>query len=249
MQNSKLLIEFIRESSKQTNVISEVIRTFPNEKQSTKMSATSTGKVDISKGNFDGEQQENISSLIDSMTKLGISNPNTQIGILSVISKESGFKPQGEISYAGTSNSRIRNIFGSRVSKLSNSKLDDLKSDPKNFFNLVYARTVGNQGGEDGWNFRGRGYNQLTGRGNYKKYGSIIGEDLVGNPELLNTPEVASKVAIAFLTKGEPPSSFPNFSDKVEAAKYFANINSGGRGGQSEAIAASNKFNVKSDFA
>jgi len=35
MQNSKLLIEFIRESSKRTNVISEVIRTFPNEKQST----------------------------------------------------------------------------------------------------------------------------------------------------------------------------------------------------------------------
>jgi len=35
MQNSKLLIEFIRKSLKQTNVISEVIRTFPNEKQST----------------------------------------------------------------------------------------------------------------------------------------------------------------------------------------------------------------------
>ena len=34
MQNSKLLIEFIRESSKQTNVISEVIRTFPSKKHS-----------------------------------------------------------------------------------------------------------------------------------------------------------------------------------------------------------------------
>ena len=220
-----------------------------NEYDSTGMSSTSTGKVDISKGNFDGEQQKNISSLIDAMTKLGISNPNTQIGILSVISKESGFKPKGEISYAGTSNSRIRSIFGSRVAKLSDTQLNDLKSNPKNFFNLVYAKTVGNQGGEDGWNFRGRGYNQLTGRANYKKYSSIIGEDLVGNPELLNKPEVASKVAIAFLTKGKSPSSFPNFSDKVEAAKYFANINAGGHGGQSEAIAASNKFNVKSDVA
>ena len=220
-----------------------------NEYDSTGMSSTSTGKVDISKGNFDGEQQKNISSLIDAMTKLGISNPNTQIGILSVISKESGFKPKGEISYAGTSNSRIRSIFGSRVAKLSDTQLNDLKSNPKNFFNLVYAKTVGNQGGEDGWNFRGRGYNQLTGRENYKKYSSIIGEDLVGNPELLNKPEVASKVAIAFLTKGKSPSSFPNFSDKVEAAKYFANINAGGHGGQSEAIAASNQFNVKSDVA
>jgi predicted chitinase len=220
-----------------------------NEYDSTGMSSTSTGKVDISKGNFDGEQQKNISSLIDAMTKLGISNPNTQIGVLSVISKESGFKPKGEISYAGTSNSRIRSIFGSRVAKLSDTQLNDLKSNPKNFFNLVYAKTVGNQGGEDGWNFRGRGYNQLTGRANYKKYSSIIGEDLVGNPELLNKPEVASKVAIAFLTKGKSPSSFPNFSDKVEAAKYFANINAGGHGGQSEAIAASNKFNVKSDIA
>jgi predicted chitinase len=211
--------------------------------------STSTGKVDISKGGFNGEQQKNISALIKSMEELEITDPNAQIGILSVISKESGFKPQGELSYKKTGNSRIRSIFGSRVSKLSDSELTDLKNDPRRFFNLVYAKTVGNHGGEDGWNFRGRGYNQLTGRANYQKYGSIIGEDLVGNPEKLNDPNVAAKVAIAFLTKGKSPSTFPNFTDKVDAAKYFANINAGGHGGQPEAIAASNKFDIKSDVA
>lgn len=221
-----------------------------DEYDSTGISATSTGKVDISKGGFDGEQQKNISLLIDDMTKLGISNPNIQIGILSVISKECNFKPKGEISYAGTPNSRIRSIFGNRVSKLSESQLNDLKSNPKNFFNLVYASTVGNQGGEDGWNFRGRGFNQLTGRKNYEKYGSMVGENLVSDPDMLNKPEVASKVALAFFTKGKSPSTFPDFTDKIESAKYFADINAGGHTSshRGSAIAAADKFSVKSDI-
>jgi putative chitinase len=211
--------------------------------------STTTGKVDISKGNFDGEQQKNISHLIDEMNKIGITNPNTQIGILSVISKESGFKPKSEVSYANTSNSRIRSLFGSRVAKLSDSEIDELKSDPRKFFNLIYAKTVGNQGGEDGWNYRGRGFNQLTGRKNYEKYGSMTGENLVSDPDLLNKPEVASKVALAFFTKGKSPSTFPDFTDKIEAAKYFADINAGGHTSshRGNAVAAAEKFSVKSD--
>ena len=73
--------------------------------------------------------------MIDYMNKSGITDPLTQIGILSVISKESGFKPKSEVSYANTSNSRIKNIFGSRVANYSDSELDSLKRNPEKFSN------------------------------------------------------------------------------------------------------------------
>lgn len=181
-------------------------------------------------GNFDSEQRKNIDLLIDKMNESGITNPYTQVGILSVINKESNFKPKNEVSYATTSNDRIRKIFGKRVAGYSDSELNKLKSDQRKFFNVVYAKTVGNQGGDDGFMYRGRGFNQLTGIKNYEKYSRIIGmgDELVKNPDLVNDPEIAAKIAIAFFTKGKSPSTFPNFTDKKEAAEYFADINAGG---------------------
>ena len=208
----------------------------------------STGNIDISSGNFDTNQKENISLLISSMTAKGITDPLTQIGILSVISKECNFKPKSEVGYNTTSNSRIKGIFGSRVSSLSDSELDALKSKPEDFFNLVYANIIGNGSASsgDGWTYRGRGFNQLTGRSNYKKYGNIIGKDLVGNPDLVNDPKVAADIAIAFATKGKPASNFPKFTDKTAAAEFFADINAGGgvSSHRSHAVAATNKFSI-----
>lgn len=199
------------------------------------------------KGSFDAEQKRNISLLIDEMKKNGITNPYAQIGMLSVINKESNFKPKGEVSYGGTSNSRIRNIFGNRVAGYSEDELDELKKDPKKFFNIVYAKTVGNQGGEDGWVYRGRGFNQLTGKNNYKKWGNVIGmgDGLVENPELLNKPETSAKLAVAFLIKNK--SSIPNFTSKEQAASYFADVNSGGGSSshRTHAINKSKNFDVE----
>lgn len=208
----------------------------------------STGNIDISSGNFDTNQKENISLLISSMTDNGITDPLTQIGILSVISKECNFKPKSEVGYDTTSNSRIKGIFGSRVSSLSDSELDALKRNPEDFFNLVYANIIGNGpvSSGDGYLYRGRGFNQLTGRANYKKYGNIIGKDLVGNPDLVNEPKVAAEIAIAFATKGKPASSFPTFTDKTAAAEFFADVNAGGgvSSHRSNAVAATDKFNI-----
>ena len=199
-------------------------------------------------GSFDAEQKRNISLLISQMEQNGITNPYAQIGILSVISKESGFKPAGEVNYSITSNRRIRDIFKNRVAKHSDDELNDIKKDPQKFFNVVYAKTEGNQGGDDGWIYRGRGFNQLTGKKNYERLGNMIGmgDKLVQNPELVNKPEVAAKIAIAFLAKNK--SSIPNFTSKEKAAEYFADINAGGSGAsshRSNAVNASKKFDVE----
>jgi predicted chitinase len=205
------------------------------------------GKVDFSRGGFSSEQKENIEYLLSEMEKKGIKDPYTQIGILSVIMKETNFIQKSEVDYSDTANSRIRNTFGKRVRKYSDEQLNKLKANPKRFFNVVYANIIGNGDVEsgDGYKYRGRGFNQLTGKGNYRKYGSLAGIDLVSNPDKLNDREVAVKVALQFLTKGK--TDFPKFDSKKEAAEYFADINAGGGTSthRSNAVKASENFDIK----
>jgi predicted chitinase len=207
---------------------------------------TDTGEIDLGNSGYDSTQKATIKLMIDAMKEEGITDPKAQIGVLSVIAKESGFKPKDEISYSSTSNSRIRSIFGKRVSKLSDSELDSVKRNPKQFFDLVYGGRFGNAK-DEGYKYRGRGFNGLTFKGNYKKYGDMIGVDLVGNPDLANDPKVAAKLAVAFFTKGKSGDSLPKFQTKEEATKYFANVNSGGGStfALDKALAASEKFDIK----
>jgi predicted chitinase len=60
------------------------------------------------------------------------------------------------------------------------------------------AKSLGNTQPGDGFRYRGRGPIQITGRANYKKYGDLLGVDLVGNPDLAATPQYAFSTAGLF---------------------------------------------------
>ena len=66
-------------------------------------------------------------------------------------------------------------------------------------YNTPKGKGLGNTQPGDGSRYIGRGYIQLTGRGNYAKYGQLIGKDLLSNPQLLNTPEIAAEVSVKYL--------------------------------------------------
>ena len=153
--------------------------------------------------NLSAEQKKRASLIASELKKLGITNKYVVSGILAVVSKESDFKKLKEAGYQNTSNARIKTIFGSRVSSLSDAQLTALKNDYNKFFEAVYggtwgAKNLGNDLPGDGYKYVGRGYNQLTGKGNYKLIGSKIGIDLVKNPQLLETPEVAAKAIASY---------------------------------------------------
>lgn len=52
---------------------------------------------------------------------------------------------------------------------------------------------------------KGRGFVQLTGRHNYKRYGNEIGlgDELVNSPDRANEPEIAAKLLAYFLKSKE----------------------------------------------
>jgi predicted chitinase len=197
-------------------------------------------------GNFNSEQKNIIKLTIDEMKKQGITNPYAQIGILSVIDKESRFKTYKEIGYGNTSDFRIESIFGNRGRRCKHLKKNDAK-----FFDCVYGyqsgMKLGNDEPGDGWKYIGRGLNGITGKANYRKYGNMIGVDLVNNPELLENPRIAAKVAIAYFTKGKSGGSIPNFRRKEDAVNYFADLNAGRANstfGRSKAMASSSNFEI-----
>lgn len=59
-------------------------------------------------------------------------------------------------------------------------------------------RDLGNTQPGDGKRYKGRGPIQLTGRANYKRFGDLLGLDLVNNPQLAATPQVGFRIAGLF---------------------------------------------------
>lgn len=171
---------------------------------------------------YSGKEAQGIQRLIDKMVELGVTDPISQVAMLAVIGKETHFINKKEKGYGGTSNSRIRSIF-SRTRSLSDDELNELKSDYDKFFNFVYNGRIGNNNENDGSKYVGRGYNQLTGKSNYEKYGNAVGKDLVSNPDIMLDDDVAAEVAVKFLTK----KGTPDFNDPKEATIYYADVNSG----------------------
>lgn len=67
-----------------------------------------------------------------------------------------------------------------------------MQHNPRLIADQAYGSRMGNHPGtDDGWNFRGQGLSQLTGRSNYATLSKTTGLDLVNHPEFLCDPQHA----------------------------------------------------------
>lgn len=225
------------------------------------------------KSNFTGTKKEMIDLIIKYLEKYKITNSLIQKAILSTVGKESGFENFKETSYKGTSPERIRDLFGSRFSGMSDEEINDIKKDDSKFWEKVYGgeygrKNFGNTSPGDGAKYIGRGFNQLTGKSNYQKYNDLLRKygvnvDIVSNPDLLNTnKDVAAEVNALYFINGLLDSATQrkygnsdqnDFQDFTTALKAAVNINAGigkdisqgsARDAYSKALAASNQFNI-----
>jgi putative chitinase len=95
---------------------------------------------------------------------------------------------------------------------------------PRAIANQAYNGRMGNRiGTDDGWNFRGRGAAQTTGRDAYTKLGAQLGLDLVGRPELVIAPEHFLQCGVAdFIACGCLP-----FAERDELFGVTQHLNGG----------------------
>jgi hypothetical protein len=139
--------------------------------------------------------------------------------MLAICKKESGFIPQSEGSYSGTSTTRIKSIF-SKFKNYSDYEVDRIKNKNKEFFDIIYGEKYGNKK-DEGYKYRGRGLNQITFKSNYTKYKALSGYDIVVDPDLLNTIDVASKCLVEYFK-----SNIKAAPTKMEYKYNFTDINS-----------------------
>ena len=124
-------------------------------------------------------QKNNADIIINTLKSYGINNDFTISAILGVVMKETQLTPKSEnLSYSAK---RITEVWP----RIPFEKAKQLEKNPVALGNFVYGGRFGN-GMNEGYLFRGRGFNQLTFKDNYKTYGLLINENLVSNPDKAN---------------------------------------------------------------
>lgn len=157
---------------------------------------------------LDQKQSENLGIIVEELKTSVITNRYSRAAALAITSKECEFRLKEEMDYSHTSAARIREIFGIHFKGMSDAEIDQIKMRPVDFFNRVYGGMYGN-GPEEGWLYRGRGFNEVTFKGNYIDLEKYLKVGLVYHPELLNTPHIAAKAEIQY---------FINRFNKITAA-------------------------------
>lgn len=75
---------------------------------------------------------------------------------------------------------------------------------PEKIANRVYGNRMGNgdEKSGDGYKFRGRGFLQITGKDNYKKFDKFVDDNILENPDLIATKYPLMSGAFFFINNG-----------------------------------------------
>lgn len=93
------------------------------------------------------------------------------------------------------------------------------------------AKRLGNRNVADGIKYAGRGHVMITGRDNYQKFSTILGIDLISNPDLALNPVVSAKILVIGSLKGVFTTrklsdyiTYGSYNDFVEARRVINGV-------------------------
>jgi len=104
---------------------------------------------------------------------------------------------------------------------------------PERIANRAYGGRMGNgpEASGDGWRYRGRGWIQLTGKGNYASFGRAIGIDLVAAPDRAAEPAIAWRLAVRYMaTRRRSGRTLLEWAEAGEVRMVTLGINGGTHG-------------------
>ena len=91
---------------------------------------------------------------------------------------------------------RMTQVWPSRFPSVESAQ--PYAGNPRALANKAYNGRMGNRvGSDDGWNFRGRGGSQTTGRDGYERVKKQTGLDVVANPDILIDPKYFLECAVS----------------------------------------------------
>lgn len=129
--------------------------------------------------------------------RAGINTPLRLCEFMAQIGHETGGFTIISENMRYTSAARICAVWPSRFKGSLDPRAVYCVNNPEKLADAVYGGRMGNTEKGDGYRYRGRGMLQETGRENYRKYGRLIGIDLEASPELLETPTISLRAALA----------------------------------------------------
>ena len=137
-----------------------------------------------------------IAQIPETAKKFNITNNLRLAHFLSQCGHESGgFKAVSEnLNYSADG---LKKVFGKYF---PGNLAESYAKQPEKIASRVYANRMsnGDEASKEGYKFRGRGYIQLTGKGNYTSFTKFIGEDCVANPDLVATKYPLASAAFFF---------------------------------------------------
>ena len=187
--------------------VKELLSDKPEETVTTTTTTTTSGNnTTTDTSGASGTPSLDVQANIDAIVKAGneMNYEGDMAALLAIAKGESGIKSieEGKVQSAQRA-SEIWSISREEAQQLLDS------GGWKALYNDVYGwsgNSLGNRPGtNDGSDFIGRGFIQITGRSNYKRYGDMIGVDFMNNPELLLDKDIAAKATIAYMKdRGNP---------------------------------------------
>ena len=127
-------------------------------------------------------------------TKYGVTSDLVVCHAFAQFSEETdcGREMQENMSYSAA---RLLEVFPSHF---SHAEAIALQHQPRAIADRAYGGRMGNAKppSDDGWNFRGQGLSQVTGRNGYAALSQRIGLDLLTHPELIVAPPTALECGI-----------------------------------------------------
>lgn len=144
-------------------------------------------------------------SLVDGMeatkavlAKYAITTKPRLVQFLATISEETGagMRLEEDLRYSGP---RLWALFGHHHFHDLADAISVAHQGPRAIADRIYGGRMSNRPGtHDGYDFRGRGLMQLTGRANYEAVSKVAGIDFLAHPEWLSAPEHCLEAAAAW---------------------------------------------------
>jgi predicted chitinase len=185
-----------------------------------------TCTVDFAKDINASSAQTGISAIKAACAKYGLTSPYAVASLLGIAGGETHWKTVEE-SFNYTAQRLLQvspSVFNGDLNLAQQYAGNPNNSLPEFLYGYQTSkgRGLGNTQPGDGAKFIGRGYIQITGRANYAKYGSMIGQDLLNNPTLLNDPTIAAEVSVKYMLDRchADPNSAGYFESACSAVGY-----------------------------